>query len=152
MNFILKVQKPCFYHSPLAVFYAVVFHYENTEENGFIKHKQSLGAKVFHMLMIILAVSPEALGSVQSFILSPTTQIPQQGGSVRWTITDVPPVQRSPPTLRSCRDGGWHIWWTSDRNPHLNFLTLNICRGTQTKENTGSFPSRAKYSKCLNFF
>lgn len=43
---------------------------------NFIKHKQSLGAKIFHMLMIILSVSPGAPDSVQSFILSPTTQIP----------------------------------------------------------------------------
>lgn len=76
------------------------------DRNGFIKHKQRIGAKIFHMLMIILSVSPEAPDSLQSFILSPTTQIPQQGGSLRSTITEVPPIQCSPPTLRGCMGGG----------------------------------------------
>lgn len=139
MNFILLVPKLCFYHSSLAtVCFYLFFIVKILGINGFIQRKQSLGAKIFHMLMIILSVSPGAPDSLQSFILSPTTQIPQQGGSLWSTITEVPPVQRFPPTQEL---PGWWMTQLMDlrQNSSLNLSIIeNLQRDIGVKENIGS--------------
>lgn len=93
------------------------------------------------MLMIILQVSPGDSGSVQSFSLSPTTQLPQQGGSLRWTITEAPPVSSSHSGAACLTIDGQKILKLLFNAEHLQMDRI-------IKEK--SLPSCAKYSKCLN--